>query len=412
MLYNGPIFLHFLNRELLRSLNIESLRGVDNILKILTLVTASKLFTGLGIIIEGEDLLKDGKWLLLKLLKSDQLELISDRPTLDESIYIRQVLYESDSKRYTCYFKPSDFTLSLTPTVYKTVSATSALEESLMSILQEESTSIQFSDEFEAKTIIDNRNNILETIRCRDGRGITISLFNNSINKNTKFVLGRALSSLYLEHYTNYIVGDIPTGIHRLDYYDRFANFFPMLDIEIYAYILKIIKISLSVDDEFLIYMRGSEIHNLFCDSIQQFVYNIYTCSNPSDNFKYYHSVRFRILGILRCIESNLPDFKFTEHPDFFFETALDRLEITKKYFIKLNPEILQFPLSLPLPLPRILPLNDNFSQSKHSNTTTSNIICKNETDGIVCDGIMNLEISPFDHFYVCSKNSNHRYRK
>ena len=408
MHYNGPIFLHFLNRELLRSLDIKSLTGVDKILKILTLVTTSKLFAGLGIIIEGEDLLKNGKWILLKLLKNNQIELISDRPTLDESIYVRQLLYESDAKRYKCYFEPSAFTLSLAPTVYKTDSATSVLEGSLTNTLQDENSSLQFVDKFEDKTIEENKENILETIRCREGKGITISLFKDSINRTTEFVLGRALSGLYLNHYTNYVVGDIPTGIERLDYFDRFSSNFPLIDIALYSYIARISSIHLSVDDDFLIHMRGSEIHENFCQSIQHFLYHLYRHCNLQNHFMGYQVCRFRMLGLLRKIESKLPKIQPSKTTDFFFENALERLEILTNSYEKLSEISLQSP---------ILHLSKNTNgsiniESSYQTNASSKIICKNSENGIECGGIMNLEIGPWGNFYVCQKNPKHRYRK
>jgi len=102
---NKNIFLHFLDRELLRSLGMKvDINKANKYVKILLLSTNSNLYINYSLIVEG-DYLKNKEHFIPLALKQNKLTLIAEEFSFDEFILTRQEMYLFDYKRYPMYFK-------------------------------------------------------------------------------------------------------------------------------------------------------------------------------------------------------------------------------------------------------------------------------------------------------------------
>jgi TIR domain len=246
--YTGPIYLHFFNRELLRSLDVKEesvdIHNLEKNFKVLVLSNTGKLYSGISLLWENYEFLNPAFFILAKLLEYQHLELISDMPTLDEFIASRQELYKFDFKRYPMYFNEEEELSIFKPTIHKRVSTTKALASRVISWGNKEDSAIQnILDYYEVQALNIIQDFILDKTLNREGNAMTISLYEPYLDQfrskaALKFIIGRLLSSLYLLHSRDYIDGDICTGIRGLEYYNRFSRNFPLIDMNILGFII------------------------------------------------------------------------------------------------------------------------------------------------------------------------------
>lgn len=246
--YTGPIYLHFFNRELLRSLDVKEdiryIHDLEKTFKVLILSNTGKLYSGISLLWENYEFIKPTFFILAKLLEHKHLELISDMPTLGEFIASRQELYKFDSLRYPMYFEEQRELSIFKPTIHKRVSTTKALASRVISWGNKEDSIIQNNlDDYEVQALNAIQGFILDKTLNREENAMTISLYEPYLDKFRsqavlKFVIGRLLSSLYLLHSRDYIDGDICTGVRGLEYYNRFSKNFPLIDINILGFII------------------------------------------------------------------------------------------------------------------------------------------------------------------------------
>ena len=104
----NAIFVHFLNRELLRSLNIERIEGVNYALKILLLAKDSMLYVPLSSVCENMGSTDLDYEFFDLIYETMHIELISDCATWEEFLERNLQLYHFDKMRYSCYFFVKD----------------------------------------------------------------------------------------------------------------------------------------------------------------------------------------------------------------------------------------------------------------------------------------------------------------
>jgi predicted nucleotide-binding protein len=310
--YSGPIFLHFLNRELLRSLDLKHVRNTETALRIILLSNVGALFSGLSLIWESSEYANRAFFLLSKSMEYQQLELISDSPTLNEFLSSRQELYKFDHERYPMYFE-DQITLSIfKPTVYKQMSATKVLFSNIVSWGNRENSTISnFFNEDEAHVLNFVQDLILDKTLNKEEKAITISLYeplldSYSRSPTLKYVVSRFLSSLYLIHFRDYINGDICTGLPGLEYYDRFSKNFPLVDIRIFEFILSRIGYSTYLNSnreeliEFVLASRGGVKHSELSRLLHFLVSGVCFAAGLEGDKKYSLSFRNRVQAKLQ----------------------------------------------------------------------------------------------------------------
>jgi nucleoside phosphorylase len=278
------IYLHFLNRELLRSVetNLSYYKIIDIIYTIL-LGTTERLYSSLALIWESSFLNQEILNIFSYLLQKGNLDLVSDRSTVNEFIEAQQIFYKYDHRRYPMYFDKSNKLLfDFKPTLFKNKSTTSYLEGKIFQIVNnsefDSSSNINFSD-YTALRLA--RNKLNRNLLRRGNRAITLSLFeNDNFKSHTKLALGRLLSANHTEHYENYLSADICTGISELIYFDCLSRSYPIYDIGFLKTILfklGIIQYIKSNKDYiyYLIEERGSSTQRDFIEEIRYLLHAI-----------------------------------------------------------------------------------------------------------------------------------------
>lgn len=229
---DAPLYLHFLDRELNNSLNLTlHPRVTSSVIKALLLGTNSFLYCGLSLLWESPSIDSDLRWILGLLIKYHFLDTISHHTSVSEFIDSRQRLYSHVPGRYPMYFEEKDTQYEkLVPTDYKPIGTTQSLESRL------KKWRLEAEIDFPTKRIL--HQSLKETLRTREGRAITIDLFQKNMDQvqNGEYVQGiirRKISLDYTRHYLEYGKGDIVTGIYGFSYFDQIAAHFPYFDMPI-----------------------------------------------------------------------------------------------------------------------------------------------------------------------------------
>lgn len=276
----NTIFIHFLNRELLRSLDIKRISGANYALQVLLIAKDANIYIPLSSIWENEggtDL--DYNFFDLAY-ESKQIELISDCITVEEFLERNYQLYFFDKNRYPCYFENRRIYGKYRPTAIKKYGATSVLKNTLEKWTIREHFPLYLPDK-DRKIIEANKEIICTINRNSENRGITSSLFRNKLLKDIhELSISRLLSVFYIKDYLKCIEGDIATGIDRyISYYDMLAKEFPYNDIPLLGTILECAGVDKTVfideryDDWFVfLYKRGNLQHERICTYISEII--------------------------------------------------------------------------------------------------------------------------------------------
>lgn len=235
--YLGPVYLHFLNRELRRSVGRTVYPGVESALLFASLATTGTLFAPLSAVIEDYTDASAGQLAICRTLaESGHLQLVSDSANLSDFVEAKRRLYKFDARRYGVYFRDSDLPDWLEPTVYKNASATLALESAILC-------SLESTAEHELGSLPAPTARSVETVTLgRRDRGITMSLFSRGIRGSDLNAIGRFISGEYVEHYASYLSAEIVTGLPGLQFFDRLTTIFPCLDHYLWRIVLSSVR--------------------------------------------------------------------------------------------------------------------------------------------------------------------------
>src|ERR1051326_5415830 len=102
-----PVYFHFLDRELGRSIDFNITPGTaEQIVKHLLLGTTAELYSGLSLAWESPSMTGPFLDFFLLLEQARAIQVVSNHPTMDEFLASRISLYHHDAARYPMYFDP------------------------------------------------------------------------------------------------------------------------------------------------------------------------------------------------------------------------------------------------------------------------------------------------------------------
>jgi nucleoside phosphorylase len=275
------LYLHFLNRELSRSLGRPlSGRRAGNAVLLAEIISDRLLFSSLAFL--WESTLLNGRYrdVVTAMQTRGDLQLISEFVSADEFVTSNQRLYAHDRARYPMYFGaiPADL-LALSPSVQKTVSTTADLEQNLQNFVSGDPVLLSKVPSADGRDLWNTRGTIETGLAGRDGRAITMSLFaSDSIGTGRQ--IGRLLSLIHLAHYLDFTRADILTGFPGLEYFDILGSAFPRFDLRIAETVLSIVGLDAEKRLQWsmhLIAERGSQTHLAFLDAYSRIVLGAYS---------------------------------------------------------------------------------------------------------------------------------------
>ena len=233
------VFVHFLNREMYRSLGISYLSGVNEAIRILLLSCKGKLYIPWSSLWESAKS-NDLDYRFFKMAyDTGQVEVVSDCITLDEFLERNAELYSFDYNRYgDIYFNKINELRFITPTVIKPKGATLILSENIEAWANGSDLGLIVSND--ADVLSANKHIITKTNREREGKALTVSLFSEHLQKQSqRYAIARLLSTYYIKDYCQSLKADIATGINQIALYDNLSELFPFFDVALLYNILE-----------------------------------------------------------------------------------------------------------------------------------------------------------------------------
>lgn len=243
-----PIFLHYLDRELVSGVGFKSTAlYVENITQCLLLATTSPLYCALSLIWESPVSVGDITEFVSRLVCQGHLDLFSRFHSLDGFLESKRLTYIHDKRRYPMYFlEKLPNGLRIEPTHWKDCSTTEAISEKLFDwAVRGESPKIKVNFQQELPLIFSLKKIVIDSLNNRNGRAITFPLFAKrlqakSLGEVGATVLRRQLLVNYCEHYLEFAHGSIPTGIRGLNFFDQMGTLFPFYDVPILQEVIRL----------------------------------------------------------------------------------------------------------------------------------------------------------------------------
>lgn len=230
------IFIHFLNRELYRSVGVNKIVDINYVFKILILCCGKTFFVPLSSIWESfyvNDLDYDFLYLIYE---KGEIEICSDCITIEEFLYRNKTIYAFDKERYKdIYFCIYKKIKKFVPTKIKPIGAT----EQLSNKINNWDINIRLNPK--DKVILEKNKSVIKVVNCeRENEALTLSLFQDKLlRKEDHYSVARFLSATYIEDYCQWLDANIITGINNyLQYYDQMSKEYPYYDIRLYKFIL------------------------------------------------------------------------------------------------------------------------------------------------------------------------------
>ena len=246
---DSPLYLHFLDRELGRSVDFHiSPESAEHIVKCLLIGTTSRLYCGLSLAWESHAIQRDFALFLPTLLNARSVDLVSHHSTLGEFMASRESLYRHDQTRYPMYFeRHRGANLAFRPTHFKSSSTTLAIATDL-DHWAESGGSVTDSSSAQAQQA--TFKGIREVLLRRENQAVTYPLFEDAIGNGvlTQGIVRRGISVAYTTHYMAFGSGDIPTGIRGLEYFDHLSHTFPFYDVELLWTLLQLCGVGSHLD--------------------------------------------------------------------------------------------------------------------------------------------------------------------
>jgi len=350
-----PIYFHFLNRELLRSLNV-TFKDIPlkDILRILLISTTEQFLSSIAFIWESSRYLGNAVRILEGLYRGKHLTPISQFATVDEFMSFCQTVYSYDSKRYPMYFNSiPDNLLLFRPGLIKKEDTTGVITLELVSWEEEiPDHSWVFLSERDKVTLQELRKLICPLLSIREEKAITISLFDKQIGssglKGKRLALARLLSLIHLKHYLKATGADIVTGISGLLYFDRLSDYFPIFDIQLLTQVLK--RIGLTKKNqvtpyylEFLVQERGSNTHRSFVETLRYFLNGaLYVASKQQPLFDPHEQRHLVEKSLARLLNTGYIEQLGIDIGPYFFANAHSQLTLLSLKAKKI-PEFAEF---------------------------------------------------------------------
>lgn len=323
------IYLHFLNRELLRALNVR-LSPQDALAAIDTLAVGSscRFVSTIAFLWESCVIFGGTSRRMAALMRLGDLQVISEYATPDEFIAACQRLYAFDRRRYGIYFTPPPEGRLFRPTVVKDESTTEFLELELSRLGREhvvpEITPIVHADKVAVVAMADI---IADAVDRREARAVTISLFRHIGSRAPESLLAvaRLLSGLHLAHYLRFTSATIATGLPRLSYFEPFARGFPRHDVQAIGEVLQCVGLHaearLALCNRLEAWRHGEE-HSLVARTMQRLVCGLFYRPDNLDKT----ATRGEFTDALRHLSGRASTAKWAQSDPVTLACAADRL--------------------------------------------------------------------------------------
>ena len=312
------IFLHFLNREIYRSVGSHDHDGFpEKAIRILIAGTNRRLFSNYSNLLEGVGSIVPGSILNL-LLETEQLNVVGERASLDEFIASREPRYRFDQGRYPMYFEGAPTVLSHGPHLLKKGSSTAYIENGIRTLSQEGVISGVLQRDIKPLNAMLPR--LIDKLNRREQEALTISYFGDQLRGvEEELPTARLLSSLYIRQYMEELNADIATGFRSLVAFDHLANGYPSLHLPYLAKVMEATGISVdppySVSNEAIVMARSSYSHFLYSEEIGNILATLSTIAKRSERGLKGLVERFVGVFLSTAVESSNP-----------FDVALHRL--------------------------------------------------------------------------------------
>ncbi|GHD40566.1 5'-methylthioadenosine/S-adenosylhomocysteine nucleosidase [Streptomyces galbus] len=250
-----PVYLHFLDRELGKSVDFQvTARLVEQLLKLLSLTCSATFYCGISVIWENPALDADCRRFMALLGETDVLDAVSYNGTVEEFYESRQRLYAHDAERYPLYFVGGpDGLRAIRATLHKPQDTTSALLGDL------EAWAAGLRPRADSGSTTATALQVTEAaLRARAGEAITYSFFHPFLLRagGTPPDVGairRQISLAYSRHYLGFADGDIVTGVKGLSFFDgELSTSFPLYDVPLLFLLLDVAGLSPLVEQPWL----------------------------------------------------------------------------------------------------------------------------------------------------------------
>lgn len=261
------IFVHFLNRELYRSLGIQRLPNANQMLKTVVLACGETACVPLSSLWESYNQHTVDYEFIKLIYTSGLLEVVSDCVTIDEFLEKKLQMYSFDRSRYrNIYFRPIKRIEWLKPTKFRQSGATAAISNEISAWAENAERKIMLP-ESDLSVLNANKPQIIKTNQYRENSALTISLFSGKLlSQNDSFAVARFLSAYYILDYCHWLDADIISGLPgNLRYYDYLAREYPYHDFRVLSCVLSLAGVTSSMIDQIKYNMwetiLNSEVH-------------------------------------------------------------------------------------------------------------------------------------------------------
>ena len=256
-----PVYLHFANREIYRSVDKTfSPPVVARDVALTAMLTEQPLVCSLGVFWESRVLEASYGSVAKILLERHELDLVSEYATLDGFLRSAEQMYTRDRQRYGVYFEkyPQGVEL-MTPSLVKSESTTKDIRHRLEDLIELRLSWASTLTASDLRSGLAARSLIEAVLNDSSGIALTYSAFENAaVGSTPPLAVARILSLVHLQHYLSFSGADIVTGIPGLTYFDRLRRSYPTNDMWYFRWVLS------------LLVPGQSAWHAILTDSVQQ----------------------------------------------------------------------------------------------------------------------------------------------
>lgn len=228
-----PVYLHFLDRELLRaSQKTLSRDQLFSLIRVCALLANGPLVMSVAFAFESEIFKEPVPLWIEEGFQAGTLQMISAFDSVEEFLADARKLYAHDQSRYPMYFRDNP-RIEFRPTFVKPSSTTEELAGSLADLLNHELGEVRGLPDKDVFAVIRSLQLIEESLLRRGRRALTMSLFASQAGHPSEAVnsIGKLLSRLHVKFYLEYCRGELLCGIPGCSWVDDLSPTLLELDL-------------------------------------------------------------------------------------------------------------------------------------------------------------------------------------
>jgi nucleoside phosphorylase len=226
------------------------------------------------------------------------------------------------------YFTDLQSSTAARPTIVKTSSTTSELAKGIQDLVDGRIDSVRQMPNSDLNHILNLRPKLAHALETRDGRAVTLSLFEGEQeDMPVDLAVGRLIALLHLAHYLDFTDADILTGVRGLEYMDSLSRDYPQLDAWYSRLILDAVGLSRWVrlrHWDRVVVERGSAAHGIFLAYLRLIIGGL-SHSHQQNRFRGAATVRTVRRSLTRSLTPNVSDLHPLS-PRYLFDEAGSRL--------------------------------------------------------------------------------------